>query len=156
MAVFIGNGADRVSRMLADGTITAESAKVLSSSYICVYLDSETDSGKDLATRFELMEGLVISSKGGNLQAYRHAGTINAQDLKDSLVKYADSSTPASTASNLAYSTTGSVMVGGQVYSTTRPAAQTQYVYPTGGYTYPSYNYSQFGSYPAANCTGFK
>jgi hypothetical protein len=152
MAVFIGNGADRVAKMMADGTISGESARVLKTSYICVYLDANTESGKDLAGRFEITDGLIISSKGGNLQAYRHSGAIGAKELTNSLTKYADSAAPASTASNTAYSATGSVVVGG--YPAARPA--TQYVYPSGGYTYPSYTYPQFGSYPAANCTGFK
>jgi hypothetical protein len=140
MAVFIGNGADRVAKMMSDGTISAEAALVLNFSYVCVYLDANTESGKDLANRFEIQEGLIISNKGGNLQAYRHSGAIGAKDLAESLTKYADTSVPATTASNVPYST--------------RPAAQ--YVYPSSGYTYPSYTYPQFGAYPAQNCTGFK
>src|SRR5688572_16202772 len=66
MAVFIGNGADRVAKMLLDGTISAQTARVLNASYVCVYLDANTESGKDLAGRFEIKEGLIISSKGGN------------------------------------------------------------------------------------------
>jgi hypothetical protein len=156
MAVFIGNGADRVAKMLSDGTISADAARVLNASYVCVYLDANTESGKDLAGRFEITEGLVISSKGGNLQAYRHAGAIKGKDLTDSLGKYADSATPVSTSSNIPYSKTGSVVVGGYP-STYAPArATTQYVYPSSGYTYPNYTYPQYGTYPAQNCTGFK
>jgi len=154
MAVFIGNGADRVAKMMADGTILADSARVLATSYICVYLDANTETGKDLAGRFEIQEGLIISSKGGNLQAYRHTGAIKGKELTDSLAKYVDSASPASTASNTAYSSAGSVVVGGYPSSYARPT--TQYVYPSSGYSYPTYTYPQFGTYPAANCTGFK
>jgi hypothetical protein len=156
MAVFIGNGADRVAKMMADGTISAEAALVLNFSYVCVYLDSDTASGKDLAGRFEIKEGLIISSKGGNLQAYRHAGAISAKELTVSLSKYADSATPAVTASNNPYSTTGSVIVGGYPATVAPQRAATQYVYPSSGYTYPSYSYPQYGTFPAQNCTGFK
>jgi hypothetical protein len=155
MAVFIGNGADLVAKMMANGTISAESARVLRTSYICVYLDANTEAGKDLAGRFEITDGLIISSKGGNLQAYRHSGAISAKELTDSLTKYADSATPLATASNnsgVVHTSSGSVVVGG--YPAARPA--TQYVYPSSGYTYPSYTYPQFGAYPAVNCTGFK
>ena len=80
MAVFIGNGADRVAKMMADGTISAEAALVLNFSYVCVYLDANTETGKDLAGRFEIAEGLIISSRGGNLQAYRHSGAIGSKE----------------------------------------------------------------------------
>jgi hypothetical protein len=156
MAVFIGNGADRVAKMMAEGTISAEAALVLNFSYVCVYLDSDTASGKDLAGRFEIKEGLIISSKGGNLQAYRHAGAISAKELTTSLSKYADSATPAVTASNNPYSTTGSVIVGGYPSAVAPQRAATQYVYPSSGYTYPGYTYPQYGTFPAQNCTGFK
>jgi hypothetical protein len=156
MAVFIGNGADRVAKMLLDGTISAQTARVLNASYVCVYLDANTESGKDLAGRFEIKEGLIISSKGGNLQAYRHAGVISPKELTASLSKYADSATPATTASNKPYSTTGSVVVGGYPSVGAPQRAATQYVYPSSGYTYPSYTYPQYGTFPAQNCTGFK
>jgi len=158
MAVFIGNGADRLTKMTADGTITADAAKVLKASYVCVYLDSDTAAGKDLASRFELSHGLIISSRGGNLQAYRHSGTIGGKELTESLNKYAGAEPPVTTATNVAavsYSSNGSVVVGGYsngsvVYPSTYAPAPTRYVYPS-GYTYP-----QYGTYPAANCTGFK
>jgi hypothetical protein len=160
MAVFIGNGADRLARMTADGTITGESARVLRASYICVYLDSETAAGKDLASRFEMTEGLVISSRGGNVQAYRHSGSIGGKELTDSLSRFAGGDQPVITSTNGAsgsYSSNGSVIVGraantGVVYPSQYYApAPTQYIYPSSGYSYP-----QFNSYPALNCTGFK
>lgn len=154
MAVFIGNGADRVAKMMLDGTISTETVRVLNTSYVCVYLDAKTENGKDLAGRFEIQEGLIISSKGGSLQAYRHSGAIGAKELADSLTKYADSVAPAATASNIPYSITGSAVSGAYPQNYARPA--TQYVYPSSGYTYPSYTYPQFGTYPAQNCTGFK
>ena len=156
MAVFIGNGADRVAKMMADGTISAEATLVLNSSYVCVYLDSNTETGKDLAGRFELNEGLIISSKGGNLQAYRHSGAISSKELTASLGKYADSAAPATTASNKPYSSTGAVVLGGYPATYTQPQTATQYVYPSSGYTYPTYTYPQYGNFPGQNCTGFK
>jgi hypothetical protein len=152
MAVFIGNGADRVAKMLADGTISADAARVLKASYVCVYLDTNTPAGKDLAGRFEISQGLIISSKGGNLQSYRHSGAIGNKELADSVSKYAGGEQPLTTASNIPYSSSGSVFVGGTGY--VQPG--TQYVYPSGGYVYPSYTYPQYGTYPAANCTGFR
>lgn len=158
MAVFIGHGADRLAKMSADGTITAESARVLNASYVCVYLDAEAASGKDLASRFEMSEGLVISSRGGTLQSYRHNGIPGGKELTDSLSKYAGGDEPVVTSTNgaVSYSSNGSVIVGastnqGVVYPSTYAPAPTRYVYPSNGYSYP-----QFNSYPALNCTGFK
>jgi hypothetical protein len=157
MAVFIGHGADRLAKMMADGTITTESTKVLNASYVCVYLDAEA-AGKDLASQFEMNEGLVISSRGGTLQAYRHSGSLRGKELTESLSKYAGGEAPAVTATNTSasYSSNGSVIVGasgyqGGVYPSTYSPAPTRYVYPSSGYSYP-----QFNAYPGTNCTGFK
>jgi hypothetical protein len=155
MAVFIGHGADRLAKMMADGTITADSAQVLKASYVCVYLDAQA-AGKDLASQFEMSEGLVISSRGGMLQAYRHSGALGGKELTESRNRYAGGEAPAVTATNAAisYSSNGSVIVGsansGVVYPSYSPAP-TRYVYPSNGYSYP-----QFNAYPAMNCTGFK
>jgi hypothetical protein len=99
MAVFIGHGSDTFKHMLADGMISAESAKLLASSYVCVYLDTETASGKDWAGRFEMKEGLVISSPGGNVQAYRYSGTVPGTTLTKELTIYASAGQPATTVS---------------------------------------------------------
>jgi hypothetical protein len=145
MAVFIGHGSDRITKMLVEGTISAEAAKVLATSYVSVYLDSDAQSGRDLAGRFEMSQGLIISSRGGALQAFRMTGELKAAELAESLTKYATADQPVTTVngdSGVVY--TGSGVVSPSTYSP-------RYVYPSSGYSYP-----QFSTYPSMNCTGFK
>jgi len=97
MAVFIGHGAETFKRMLTDGTISQDAAKVLNSSYVCLYLDTDTATGKDLAGRFDMKEGVVISSPGGSLQAYRYAGTVPATTLNSQVAYYASAGQPKTT-----------------------------------------------------------
>jgi hypothetical protein len=97
MVVFIGHGADTLKRMTADGALSADTAKLLAGTYVCLYLDTDTQSGKDLAGRFEMNEGLVISSPGGNVQAYRYTGTVPATTLTQELTHYATAGQPTTT-----------------------------------------------------------
>ena len=97
LAVFIGEGAGKPSKMLADGTIPDAAAKTLRDSYICLYVDTATATGKDLAGKFEISEGLVISSPGGNVQALRHNGSVASVDLNRQLSQYATAGQPATT-----------------------------------------------------------
>jgi len=145
MAVFIGHGSDRITKMLAEGTISAEAAKVLSTSYVSVYLDSDAERSKDLAGRFEMSQGLIISSRGGTFQAFRLNGKLQAAEVAESLTKYASADQPVTTVnsgSGVAYTQSG--VVSPSTYSP-------RYVYPSNTYSYP-----QFSTYPSMNCTGFK
>ena len=144
MAVFIGHGSDTIKRMTAEGVIAADAAKVLTSSYVCLYLDADTSAGKDLASRFEMTEGLVISSPGGNVQAYRYVGTVPTATLTRELSHYASAGEPTTTVNAGVVTgrpTTGGYMIlsGGCANGscgTIVPAAG-QYTYP-GAVTYPS------------------
>ena len=99
MAVFIGHGNDMVKRMTAEGVISADAAKLLAASYVCIYLDTDTASGKDWAGRFEITQGLVISNPGGTLQAYRYTGNMPATTLTRELTHYASAGQPSTTVS---------------------------------------------------------
>src|SRR5262245_17439301 len=123
MVVFIGHGADSFTKMLADGKIPDEAAKVLRDSYVCMYLDADTAAGKDLAGRFEISEGLIISGPGGSHQAYRHNGAVTGTELTTQLTKYAGAGQPSTT------------VTGGA------PVVRYTVVPASGQYVYPSYNY---------------
>src|SRR5262245_37897723 len=97
MAVFIGHGAETFAKMLADKKITDEAANVLRDSYVCLYLDAGTATGKDLAGRFEISEGLIISGPGGSHQAYRHNGAVTGTELTTQLTRYAGAGQPSMT-----------------------------------------------------------
>ena len=133
MAVLIGKG-DAFAKLMADAGLTAEAKKVLSEKFVCVTVDVTTDGGKALAGQFQLTDGLVISSAGGNLQALRQSGAVSAADLTRHTAAYANvGGTPATT-----------VTAGQPVVTSTSgytPAA----VYPAG--TAPT-----FSSCPNGNC----
>jgi hypothetical protein len=144
VAVFINRGSDGYAQLVAGG-ISADAAKVLKQSYVCVYVDVTTDAGKKLAGSFKLNEGLVISDKTGGMQALRHEGTVSAGDLKTYLVKYAE----------------GTPVTQTEVRSAAAPVAAPVYV-PYGGYQ-PAYGSSCpggvcgprpifGGSCPGGNC----
>jgi hypothetical protein len=119
MAVFIGHGADSLKHMVADGALSADAAKLLATSYVCLYLDADTPTGKDLASRFEMTEGLVISSAGGSVQAYRYAGKVPGTTLTRELTHYATAGQPTTT-----------ISAGAEAM---RQAASTGYVIVAGG-----------------------
>ena len=133
MAVLIGTG-DGFAKLMSDAGLTAEAKKVLSEKYVCVTVDVTTDGGKALAGQFQLTDGLVISSAGGNLQALRQSGAVSAADLTRHTAAYAN--------------------VGG-VPATTVTAGE-PVVTSTSGYTpaavYPAGYAPTFSSCPNGNC----
>src|SRR5438477_11523573 len=79
------------SGITTEGNLGTESNKVLRDSYICVYVDTDTDRGRRLAADFELKTcpALIISAKTGDLQAYAHHGRLGAKRLTEVLRQYA-------------------------------------------------------------------
>jgi hypothetical protein len=165
MAVFISRGSAMPGKMLADGTIPTEAAKLLRESYVCVYLDTETAAGKELAGRFALPEGLVISGPGGSVQALRHNGSVSGIDLTGNLTRYATAGAPATTAtsgatpvvysggytnsnSGVPYAQAGYTSSSQPVYQAapTYQAAPAYQVTPLYPQTYPAYYTNPFGS----------
>ena len=92
LAVFMGKGANGWQSMAKEGKIDSKCTEVLAEKYVCVYVDMSDDAGKQLADSFELhaTPGLVISSPGGALQAYRHEGDLPQTALQQNLVRFAD------------------------------------------------------------------
>src|SRR5262245_57450864 len=145
--VFISRGTEAMGRMFADGTIPAEATRLLRDSYVCMYLDTDTASGKELAGRFGLSDGLVISGPGGGVQAYRQAGTVSGADLTKKLTQYASASQPTTTVTVGAPPNSSGVIIGGQPsvviptsgYYTVPQYAVPQYGLPVGGFGYPGF-----------------
>jgi hypothetical protein len=86
VAVFIGQGKPE---SIAE-SITDANRKLLNESYICVYIDATTPTGKKLADSFEMNQGLVISNSTAEKQALRLLGAVTADDLNASLVRFSD------------------------------------------------------------------
>src|SRR4051812_5922524 len=81
VAVFIAHGEAGFARVVAEGKLDAEEAQLLKTSYVCVYIDTDTAAGKTLADAFEMKQGLVLSGKAGQKQALRHEGAVPTSDL---------------------------------------------------------------------------
>jgi hypothetical protein len=92
LAVFIGNGAAGYEKVCQDGKISAEVEKILADSYICVYVDSSTPEGQQVASAFANTSGLglVLSDRTGELKAFSHQGDLSAVDLGRWVKRFAD------------------------------------------------------------------
>jgi hypothetical protein len=65
--------------------------QTLRSSYVCLFVDTDTTEGQQLARSFEMTgPGIVISNRSGETQAYRKAGEVPAQELAKELVNHTD------------------------------------------------------------------
>jgi hypothetical protein len=75
-----------------EGSLGNETLKILRESYVCVYVDTDSDKGRRLAVDFDLKSGpsLIISDKTGEVQAYRQDGTLSAGKLTEVLRLYAN------------------------------------------------------------------
>ena len=92
LAVFLGKGANGWQSVSKEGNIDAKATEVLADKYVCLYVDVSDESGKKVAEAFNLHDstGLVISSPGGALQAYRHEGGLQSTELTQKLAHYSD------------------------------------------------------------------
>jgi hypothetical protein len=90
MAVFVGTGKAGWEAAVRDGFDPSVS-KLLAEKFVCLYVDSSTPRGKDLAAAFQVgNRGVVLSDRTGQTQAYSAAGTISRSELSRALVAYAD------------------------------------------------------------------
>jgi hypothetical protein len=136
IAVFIGRGTDAMGRMLADGSIPADAAQLLRDRYVALYIDTDTAAGKELAGRFAVSTGLVISGPGGSVQAFRHSGTLSGPALTRQLGQYAAAGQPTTTVTTGA---TAAPSSSGVVIPAAGQYVVPQYAFPAGGYAYPSF-----------------
>jgi len=92
LAVFIGCGPTGWQNVAKDGELSSEVTKTLDRHYVCVYLDTTDQAGKELASSFRMLDGpgLIISDQEGQKQAFRVQGELESGDLQRYLVKYAD------------------------------------------------------------------
>jgi hypothetical protein len=92
LAVFIGTGKSGWDRLTKGGKLDSEINRVLSSKYVCVYVDTTQSAGRRLASDFELTDGvgIVLSDYTGTVQAFRHQGVLADRELLQKLNRYAD------------------------------------------------------------------
>ncbi len=89
LAIFVGRG-ENAWRTVVHGAPDADARALLAQRFVLVYVDQGTDYGQEMAASFGLTgrSGMVISSRGGDLMAYRHEGGITAADLTRMLSFY--------------------------------------------------------------------
>jgi hypothetical protein len=87
IAVFLTDGSQN--RILEQGALSADVAKLLREKYVAVHVDTTTAQGKKLADSFGLQVGLVISDRVGHLQALRHEGRVTDSTLTSYLTRFA-------------------------------------------------------------------
>jgi len=91
MAVFVGSGQDGWGKLVRDGGFDAAVNKLLADKYVCLYVDTDTASGRALAGKFEVASrGLIISDRKGTTQAYSLSGTMTRVELVQALERYGD------------------------------------------------------------------
>jgi hypothetical protein len=89
LAIFVGKG-ENAWRSVVRGAPEAEARALLAQRFVLVYVDQATEYGQAVSASLNLVgkSGLVISSRGGDLMAYRHEGEIAAPDLTRTLGYY--------------------------------------------------------------------
>ncbi|MCI0376107.1 MAG: hypothetical protein L0215_00730 [Gemmataceae bacterium] len=118
LAVFVSSGGHR--KLVQDGRWPKALKDTLASKYICVCLDNEKTGDRELirALAISTGQGLVISDRTGNLQAFHHDGAITPADLARHLQTFAEP--------------------GAQVRTTTTNGQQRVSYYPSAGYGRPT------------------
>jgi hypothetical protein len=91
LAVVVGSGKTGWNQLISDG-LGADARKLLVKKYICVYVDTATKTGKQLASEFGMSTGpgLIVSDQGGKYQAFRHQGNLTSEQFVVYLRRYAD------------------------------------------------------------------
>lgn len=92
LAVFIGSGEEGWRKLSQEGALGKEITQLLTTNYVCVYIDTSGEAGESLAAAFQISKGpgLVISNRMGELQAFRHEGDLPNQNLEYYLSYYSD------------------------------------------------------------------
>ena len=74
LAVVIGSGKTPWANLSKVAEQDESINQTLLSSYVCLFVDVDTNDGDRLAKFFDMKQGLVLSDKTGELQAYRQPG----------------------------------------------------------------------------------
>jgi hypothetical protein len=92
LAVFIGSGKAGWNQISREGQLAKDVNRMLAKNYVCVYVDAERETGKQLALEFRVPKGpgLILSDHSGNHQAFFHRGDLTNEQLSRYLSRYAD------------------------------------------------------------------
>src|SRR5204863_4463155 len=112
-AIVVGNGIKGWQEISKNGDLDKDVRELLDAHFVCVYLDSSTDSGKKMANALAVGSGpaLIIGDRSGTNQAFRYKGSLTTRQLTDTLKRFSkvgevatatESSVTASTPSSAA------------------------------------------------------
>ena len=92
LAVFVGSGEAGWELLSKEQELGKEIKQRLAKDYICVYVDTAEEAGKELAYQLEVADGLglIVSDVTGRYQAFRHEGDLPSEQLLGYLGRYAD------------------------------------------------------------------
>jgi hypothetical protein len=92
LVVVLGAGRTGCQDLTNDGGLGSEAREILANSYICVHVNTATPDGKRLAREFAMPsgQGIVISDRTGDYQAFWHEGDLANADLVRYLTRYSD------------------------------------------------------------------
>lgn len=87
LAVILSSGQATREKLVLDATVR----RILAENYVPVFIDTETGEGQRMAQAFDIRsgEGLILSDRSGNRQAFWHEGSLSSPDLTHYLQKYA-------------------------------------------------------------------
>jgi hypothetical protein len=91
VAVFIGSGADGWKAACHEGELSLDVRRLLANHYVCVYVDAGHPAQESLARSFEAGQSplVILSSRNGAYQAYRHSGKLANASLAKALQRHA-------------------------------------------------------------------
>lgn len=91
LIVFIGSSKQDWSKGVRE-SIDPKINAFLRDKYVCVFVDTDTVAGREMAANFAVNgKGLVISDRSGNSQQFHHSGDVQKEDLIKALQRYSDS-----------------------------------------------------------------
>lgn len=128
LAMFVASGKEGWKKLLSEGSFNAEIKRLLAENYVVAFIDREDSYGKKIADMFGVEGGtaLIISSRDGELQAFRHDGIISETDLTVCLNRYSAANHVVVTTESL------NIAVSGVSASNYAPAPVIQYYNPFG------------------------
>lgn len=92
LAVFVGNGYGGYHKLAQEGQLTDSVKQVLADSYVCVFLDTASPNQEGLIKALAVTKGngLIISDRTGNVQAFHHDGQMAQTELAKNLQHFAE------------------------------------------------------------------
>jgi hypothetical protein len=90
LAVFLAPEKEGWQKLVTDGSIGPEAMKRLSDDFVCVHIDTSTESGKRWAREFNMPSGtgIVLSDRSGEFQAFRREGRLESGMLTSTLERF--------------------------------------------------------------------